>query len=103
MMIQKRNQERRDNRMAERINPRDMQRGLFALKFGSMVLGDKIVLVLSMLLNFSLFAYATIYPDFTRFATAGLFSITVFMPILLYGRRKADVVQKAGEEREEAA
>ena len=65
-----------------------LQRALFALKFGSQILGDRVILVLALIGNFGLFGYAVLYPDLTRLATAGLFSLTVFMPILHYGRRQ---------------
>ena len=39
-------------------------------------------LFLALLLNFSLFAYAVYQPEPMRFATAGMFSITVFIPVL---------------------
>lgn len=64
--------------------PVQLERALFAVKMGAMILGDKVVMLLALVLNFSLFAYSVLYPDPTRFAIAGMFSITVFLPILYY-------------------
>lgn len=52
------------------------------LKILMAVLADRVLLVVSLFLNFALFAYCIAYPDYLRFATAGLFSITVFIPVL---------------------
>lgn len=46
------------------------------------VLADRTLLFATLILNFSLFAYAVIYPDLTRFAVAGMFSITAYLPTL---------------------
>lgn len=55
------------------------------------ILADRALLFLTLILNFALFAFATVYPDNIRFATAGLFSITVFIPVLKWrGGKTAD-------------
>lgn len=55
------------------------------------ILADRALLFLTLLLNFALFAYAILYPDNLRFATAGLFSITCFLPVLKWrGGKTAD-------------
>jgi hypothetical protein len=46
------------------------------------VLADRVLVVTTLFLNFALFAYAVYAPDNLRFATAGMFSITVFIPVL---------------------
>lgn len=46
------------------------------------ILADRCLIFLCLILNFALFAYAVYYPDNLRFATAGLFSITAFIPVL---------------------
>lgn len=63
------------------------------------VLADRTLLFLTLVLNFALFAYAVIYPDLTRFATAGMFSITVFIPTLKW---KGGQPAESNQEREAA-
>ena len=46
------------------------------------ILADRVLTFTALLLNFALFVYAIIYPDYIRFATAGMFSISVFIPVL---------------------
>lgn len=46
------------------------------------ILADRALLFVTLFLNFTLFGYAVLYPDNLRFATAGLFSITCFYPVL---------------------
>ena len=46
------------------------------------VLSDRITIFVALFLNFTLFAYAVWQPDYIRLAVAGLFSITVFIPVL---------------------
>ena len=46
------------------------------------VLADRVLVVTTLFLNFALFAYAVYQPDNLRFATAGMFSITCFLPVL---------------------
>lgn len=45
-------------------------------------LSDSVLIFTALFLNFALFMYAILYPDTVRFAVAGLFSITVFLPVL---------------------
>lgn len=72
------------------------------LKILMSVLADRVLLVLSLILNFALFAYAIMYPDYLRFATAGLFSITVFIPVLRT-QGGQNVRQRTVSETDEAA
>lgn len=66
------------------------------------VLADRVLIMVSLLLNFILFGYAVIYPDYLRFATAGLFSITAFIPVLkIQGGRYAN--KRTVQETDEAA
>lgn len=46
------------------------------------VLSNGVLIFTTLILNFALFAWAVYEPDYLRFATAGLFSITVFIPVL---------------------
>ena len=55
---------------------------LLIVKYLLNILADRVLVIVSLFLNFALFAFAVIYPDYIRFATAGLFSITVFIPVL---------------------
>jgi hypothetical protein len=60
------------------------------------ILADRALLFLTLILNFCLFGYAVLYPDNLRFATAGLFSITVFIPVLkLRGGQNAQAVRES--------
>lgn len=59
------------------------------------ILADRALLFLALSLNFVLFGYAVLYPDNLRFATAGLFSITVFIPVLKYRGGKNETVREA--------
>lgn len=61
------------------------------------ILADRALLFVTLFLNFALFGYAVLYPDNLRFATAGLFSITCFYPVLRYShdRKKSEYGQSA--------
>ena len=75
------------------MNPQMMVRILLNL------IADRIFLTLTLLLNFALFAYAVIYPDLIRFAVAGMFSITVFIPVLTKQKgsnENAETIRQAG-------
>ena len=55
----------------------------FLLKFistGISILSVKITMLIALVLNFCLFAYAMAYPDTWRFASATVFGILVFLP-----------------------
>jgi hypothetical protein len=73
---------------------------LVLLKILLQILADRALLFVALFLNFALFAYATAYPDNIRFATAGLFSITVFIPVL---KLKGGTTNAAKAIQEEAA
>jgi hypothetical protein len=56
----------------------------FLLKFlnaGIRVLSSRLLLIVTLLLTFSLFAWTMIQPDYWRLATASIFAIAVFLPI----------------------
>lgn len=63
------------------------------------ILADRVLTFAALLLNFALFVYAVAYPDYIRFATAGLFSITVFIPVL----KLKNVNERQSSEEREAA
>lgn len=46
------------------------------------ILADRVLLFVTLFLNFALFAYAVYEPDPWRFGVALAFSITVFFPVL---------------------
>ena len=80
------------------LRPNQIERALFALKFGAMVLGDKVILFVALFLDFALFGYSVLYPDLTRFAIAGMFSITTFLPMLHYHEKRKGNVQQIQEQ-----
>ena len=55
------------------------------------VLADRVLVVTTLFLNFALFAYAIANPDLTRFAIAGMFAVTCFLPVLYYNDKKRAV------------
>jgi hypothetical protein len=50
-------------------------------------LADRSILLLTLILNFGLFAYALYQPTELRIAIAAIFSVTVFIPILRMERK----------------
>jgi hypothetical protein len=64
-------------------------------------LADRSILLLTLILNFGLFAYALYQPTELRIAIAAIFSVTVFIPILRM-ERKSHAKQDKESEREAA-
>lgn len=62
------------------------------------ILADRVLTFSALLLTFALFVYSVVYPDYIRFATAGLFAICVFIPVL----KLKGVERQLNEEREAA-
>ena len=57
----------------------------FLLKFlesGMKVLAVRMILIVTLLLTFSLFAWAMYLPDYWRVGCAAIFAVVVFLPIL---------------------
>ena len=63
------------------------------------VLADRSLVMLTLLLNFGLFAYAIYEPTRDRIVIATIFSVTCFLPILYHERKQRGRV----EQQEEAA
>lgn len=64
------------------------------------VLSNGVLIFTTLILNFALFAWAVYEPDYLRFATAGLFSITCFYPVL---RMKTTQSRQVSNQEQEAA
>ena len=64
------------------------------------VLADRVLVLVTLVLTFALFAYSIMNPDYVKFSIVGMWAITVFIPVLKL--KGGDVRQSVIEEREAA-
>ncbi len=76
------------------MSPKEVIKTLMA------VLADRSLVMLTLLLNFGLFAYAIYEPTQYRIVIATIFSVTCFLPILYHERKQRGRVEE--QEREAA-
>jgi len=67
------------------------------------VLADRSLIMLTLLLNFALFAFSVYQPSELRVGLACAFSILVFIPILRHERRNSDARKDTVYEERDAA
>jgi len=57
-------------------------------------LADRVLLVVTLILNFALYSYAMYDPNQWRFALAVMFSVVVFFPILQKTKSASQIAQE---------
>lgn len=61
------------------------------------VLNHRLMALLTLIMTFALFCWAMYLGDWLRFAVAGAFGITIFLPVLWKGEHRDDEDRQAAE------
>ena len=61
------------------------------------VLNHRLMALLTLIMTFALFCWAMYLGDWLRFAVAGAFGITIFLPVLWKGEHRDDENSQAAE------